>query len=74
MVKSGTKKKIFASGMNFIPDIYTQLITRYIKELKAQFPNQKKDPRFLKNWNVCGNIRIQNTGRNFVDEVAKDAA
>ena len=69
------QRKRFNNGFTYtIPAIYTHLITRYIKELKPQVPNQKKNLRFLKNWNVRGKTRIQNAGRNFVDRVAKDAA
>ena len=70
------QRKRFNSGFTYsIPKIYTHLITNYIKELAPYKPKKLEgEPRFLRNWNVRAKTRIQNTDRNVIDRVTKDAA
>ena len=53
----------------YIPAMYRSLLDTYLSQLK---PETKGKSRFLKNWNAKAGYRVQNTGRDKVQNAVKD--
>ena len=64
-----SRKRINHGFEFYIPAIYRPLMVTYLSQLK---PETKGKSRFLKNWNAKAGYRVQNTGRDKVQNAVKD--
>jgi len=63
------RKRINHGFKFYVPAVYGDLFKTYASQLKKE---QNGQTRFLKNWNIKSQTRVQNTGRDKVKKAIKD--